>query len=327
MRASSSVRCSSSCATTRSNSALPRSTSRSRWCWCACAPCGGRDRGDERRDRHDGGDDGDDGRGGHRVIVGAPRRAATPSATSAHASRRSERSSGSIPSVVASCRRAWRTGVDSARCARLVANANAGRGKRLEPQRLRLDEIARSGPGTRPRASAKPNFVWKRELEVVGGHRDRPDRDEHEQPEAPGVARRRSRSPPPRPARPPRARRAPARDRRPERTVLQLVKCVRGDAHRQEERQQRPEQPVEVKVRRERRAERHIGQVPEPCTAGGAASRSRASRHGGARRTRALRLFLRPHVTTPPPRLSRRVATSRCRPRATPRALGSGQRA
>ena len=49
---------------------------------------------------------------------------------------------------------------------------------------------------------------------------------------------------------------------RPQRPAVQLVKRVRGEADRKEERGQRRDQPVQPDLRREHGAEHHVGQVP-----------------------------------------------------------------
>src|SRR5262249_2812600 len=147
----------------------------------------------------------------------------------------------------------------------------------------------------------------ERELEVVGRDEHRADDDEREQPPAP------------------RARCADAdrtragerydgdhdedgrRDPRAQRAALELVQRVSGYAEREEEREERPGQPVQVEVGCECRADGDIGEVPERV-------RRVQQRHvvppaAALERVERGPYFLRPHVTSPPPTLSRFAST------------------
>ena len=260
-------------ATTSSKLALPRwissSSVRGRR---ACAPQREvrRDRGGDRDER---GDERDDGCGGHGSRLGAPPRARRRSAPPPTCSARSACSSGSVPLVSPSVRRAWRTGVESRRCARLSAVAYPA----ASTPSSRIDcastkkpvSAANAAPGERePPVGVE---AAAEELEVVRRHEERADGDEREQAVAPRRTRRRRRSR----ARPRATTTASATSVRsriavPQRPAVQLVERVRRDAHRERERGERPEHPVEV--------ERGASAAPtatyercQACTAGGAA--------------------------------------------------------
>ena len=171
------------------------------------------------------------------------------------------------------------------------------------------------------------------ELEVVGHDDERSDGDEDE---------RATRSCRPRPHRPiaqaaaietaASATSTPARDPRAKRPPVQLVECVRADAHGEKERERRPpeQRPTSAAARAPRRSRHRRG--ARACTAGGAASRSRASRRARARRTRAARRRSRaapphddPAAEAEPSRPHVARGRRRARGRAPPRA-GSARR-
>ena len=132
------------------------------------------------------------------------------------------------------------------------------------------------------------------QLEVVRGDGDAADRDEHEQPVAPGDGG----------ADPDRDGSAEPNDREPDqhrrrdpglqRPAVQLVERVCGHSEARKNARHRPRASGRdgTAARARRRARRTRGS--RACTARAAASRSRASRPGGGRRTRVLRPLASP---------------------------------
>ena len=151
------------------------------------------------------------------------------------------------------------------------------------------------------------------ELQVVGHDDERADGDEEREP-----PRRAGRH-----GKPDRAGRRDREDRERDengpgdpgakRPSVQLVERVRADAHGEQERERRPAEQAPFQLRRERRADRDIGEVPERVrrveqrhVVAPAAGRERVERG-----PRAAAHARRPHTTTPPPRLRRCAWMSR----------------
>ena len=155
--------------------------------------------------------------------------------------------------------------------------------------------------GNAPQQSAKPQSVWKAEPRgCTPGTSTAPTRRRRAGP-SPRRRRPRSRSRPrPRGHRRRSPTSAAAGISVRERPALQLVERVCGDAHREEEREQRRTAAgrggsAARALRRPRRT-----RDARACTAGAAASRSRATPPARAARTHArpLTSSVRPHVTT-----------------------------
>src|SRR5438067_9355553 len=83
---------------------------------------------------------------------------------------------------------------------------------------------------------------------------------------------------------------------------------MRGDAHREEERGERPYEPVGVKAGRERGPDRHVREVP--CGVRRVEQRHVVAPAATLERVERGPYFLRPHVTIPPPNDSRFACTS-----------------
>ena len=185
---------------------------------------------------------------------------------------------------------------------------------RLGPQRLGRTQVRHEDGESTPRESEPEIGVEAAptELQRVRGDEERSRGDERQQPERP-----RKRGPDPDRDRGGEGRGGEpdehaARDLRAQRAAVQLVECVGADAEGEQERREPPEQAVGLGPPEPEppRSPRRRG--ARACRAGGAASRSRASRPVRAHRkpAAARRSFRRPHTTTPPPRLSRRARMS-----------------
>ena len=103
-----------------------------------------------------------------------------------------------------------------------------------------------------------------------------------------------------------------ARDPRPQRPPVELVERVRADPDGEEERGERRQEAVPGERGSERGADRDVAQVPgrvrrveERDVVAPAAGRERVERGAACLSRHAL-----PHMTMPPPRLSRRACTS-----------------
>ena len=168
------------------------------------------------------------------------------------------------PSTRRPPRRSRRAQFESERCARLVAVANAAPSDAPAARSSPSARSRRRARERRPSRARRPRrcAARRRTLEVVGEHerdadeheRHQPDADRAHAPEADrGGAGERDRS---------------RRDERGggqeggERAAVELVEAVRGDADREQERDQRPGQAARRRVLREARAERDVGEVP-----------------------------------------------------------------
>ena len=151
------------------------------------------------------------------------------------------------------------------------------------------------------------------ELEVVGDGDERSGCDEDEQPEA-RVDRRADADSRRRGERRGRERHEHIRaDPCLQRSPAQLVERVRRDAHPEEERQQRQPEDARPPTRGDRCADGDVREMP--CRVRRVQQRDVVTPAAGCKRVeRGTRRFVharRPHVTMPPPRLSRLERTSR----------------
>ena len=138
--------------------------------------------------RDERGDDRDDGGGGHGSRLGAPPRVRRRSARAAHGQRAQRALQRLRPaSVSPSVRRAWRTGVESRRCARLSAVAYAAASTPSTRSDCASTKKPVSAGEAAPGEREPPVGVEAaaEQLEVVGGDEERADGDEDEQAVAP----------------------------------------------------------------------------------------------------------------------------------------------